>query len=120
MSEKKNSVYQVGLSRAKYLDIANMSFIQKNYDAAKESLDAFLGTIEENSEPADYITQEFDKIYNIRLQQRQQLEQKINDEGFLEQSIQGNQGFLSIDIEALHSMKAVCWAAASKYGLFYD
>jgi len=120
MSEKQNGVFQVGLNRAKYLDIANMSFIQKNYDGAKEAIDAFLGTIEDTSEPAIFITNKFDEIYKTRMMQRTTLEKKIASEGFLEQSIQGNQGFLNIDIEALHSMKAICWAAAQKYGLFYD
>ncbi len=120
MSEKANGVFQIGLNRAKYLDIANMSFIQKNYDGVKESLNAFLDTIDENSDVAKEITEKFDEIYNARINQRIQLEENIKNNGFLEQSIQGNQGFSNIDIETLHSMKALCWAIAQKYGLFYD
>lgn len=120
MTEKANGVFQVGLNRAKYLDIANMSFIQENYDGAKESINAFLDTIDENSPVAQEITKQFDGIYNTRIIQRSRLEKEIKGNGFLEQSMQGNQGFFRIDIEALHSMKAICWAIAQKYGLFYD
>jgi len=120
MSEKTSGVFQVGLNRARYLDLANMHFIQQNYDAVKESLYAFLDTVDEESEPGIYIIDQFDLIYDERKQQRNKLEQVIRDEGFLEQSITGNNGFTQIEIETLHSMKSVCWTASQKFGLLYE
>ena len=120
MAEKTSGVFQVGLNRARYLDLANMHFIQQNYDAAKESLYAYLDTIDEESEPGQYIIDQFDILYEERKQQRERLERSILDEGFLEQSITGNNGFTQIEIETLHGMKAVCWTAAQKFGLLYE
>ena len=120
MGEKTGGVFQVGLNRARYLDLANMHFIQQNYDAVKESLYAFLDTVDEESEPGVYIIDQFDLLYDERKQQRSKLEQSILDAGFLEQSITGNNGFTQIETETLHGMKTVCWTAARKFGLLYE
>ena len=120
MSEVKTGMYSIGLNRAKYLDLANMNFIKDNYDGVKESINAFLDTIEEKSEAGKYITEQFDEIYQMRMKQREKLEDTIKDAGFLEQSMTGNQGFFNIDVEALHSMKSLCWSASLKFGLLYE
>lgn len=120
MGEKTGGVFQVGLNRVRYLDLANMHFIQQNYDAVKESLYAFLDTIDDESEPGRYIIEQFDLLYDERKRQREELECKIADSGFLEQSITGNNGFMNIDLEILHGMKAVCWTASQKFGLLYE
>jgi len=120
MSEVKTGTYSIGLNRAKYLDLANLNFIKDNYDGVKESINAFLDTIEEDSPAGKYITDKFDEIYNVRMKQRAELEHTISDAGFLEQSMTGNQGFFHIDIEALHSMKSICWSASHKFGLLYE
>ena len=54
MDEGKD--YSIGHLRAKYLDLANMSFTQGEYLQAEGHIKAYLDTIPDNTEAAQTIT----------------------------------------------------------------
>jgi len=118
MDEGKD--YSLGHMRAKYLDLANMTFIRENTTECAKNLDSFLDTIPPDSEAAKYITKEFDKIELMKRLQTQQLMEEIKTLGELEKTDIKNQGELMINAEALHDKKIICWNAAEKYKLNQD
>jgi len=118
MDEGKD--YSLGHMRAKYLDLANMSFVIENTTECARQLDNFIDLIEEDSEAAKELTQKFDEIELNKKLQTQQLMEEIKKMGDLEKTDIKNQGERQLLLEALHDKKIVCWNIAMKYGLLYE
>lgn len=110
--------YEIGLLRAKYLDLANVTFTQEQYNACEGYIDSFLETIPEGGKPADVIKTEFDKIEHRKNKQRKELNEFLKDKGELERTDIKLQGEKDIVIEGLHDKKTVCWMVARDNGLF--
>ena len=120
MDEGKD--YSLGHMRAKYLDLANMSFVIENTTECARQIDNFIDLLDENKYPeaAKQLTEEFDRIeLNIKIH-TQQLLDEIKEMGELEKTDIKNQGEKQILIEGLHDKKIVCWNIAMKHGLFYE
>ena len=120
MAEKQLGDYSVGHLRIKYLDLANISFAQNNYTIAKGYVDDFLDTVDENSDEGKEIKTEFDKIYTRKKNQLKELETSVESMGYLEQKDLKNDGRESIEVNAIHDMKEVCWRIALHSGLFNE
>jgi len=118
MEEGKD--YSLGHLRAKYLDLANMSFTQGEYLQAEGNIKSFLDTIPQETEAAKQITQDFNIIEIRKQQQKKELYAHIQGKGELEKTDIKNQGNMEIEIEALHDKKVICWNTAMKYGLLYE
>jgi len=112
--------YSIGHLRIKYLDLANMSFAQGNYSAAHGYIDDFLDSVDDSSVAGKIIKEEFDSI-NIRKKSQIDELHKVSDSlRYLEQKDTVDPQRESIEINALHDMKEVCWRVGLKEGLFYD
>ena len=118
MEEGKD--YSLGHMRAKYLDLANMSFVTENTAECSRQLDNFIDLIEEGSDVAKDIAERFDKIELNKQIHTQQLLDEIKDMGELEKTDIKNQGERQLLMESLHDKKIVCWSLAMKYGLLYE
>lgn len=112
--------YKVGISRLRYLDTCNFKFIQGDIDAAKQSIDAFLNTVKDNTDAGIQLKKDIETVEENRTKAHNELRDEIEKKGFLEQSISWNDGHGQIDFESLLDLKAFCWAAALEYGLFNE
>lgn len=118
MDEGKD--YSLGHTRAKYLDLANMSFVTENTNECSRQLDNFIDLIKENTDEAKELTKQFDHIELNKQMHTKQLLEEIKDMGELEKTDIKNQGEKQLLMEALHDKKIVCWNIAMKYGLLYE
>jgi len=118
MEEGKD--YSLGHLRAKYLDMANMSFTTQQYLEAEGHIKSFMDTIKEDTEPAKELTKEFDIIEVRKHAQKKELMHHLEDKGELEKTDIKMQGELEIVIEALHDKKIVCWNVSQRHGLLYE
>lgn len=123
MADVKTPVYKLGQVRYKYLDSANMAFIQEqhypqNLIACEKYIDSFIGTIADGTEEAKLITNEFNEIEQARRNNLKQLNEEIKDLGYLEQKDTKDRGQLEIETNATLSRKAFCWTLALNRGLF--
>jgi len=116
----ETSGYTVGHLRIKYLDLSNMAFAQNNYIAADGYIKDFLDTVKDDTDAAATITKEFDKIVNRKKKSLEELHKSTLNLGFLEQKDIVDEGKTTIEINAIHDKKEVCWMVALKEGLFYD
>jgi len=112
--------YSTGHIRRKYLDLANMSFAQNNFIAAKRYIDSFLDTIPENNKASDDIKKEFDKVILIKNQRITEIKKDAENLGYLEKKDFENNGREEAEINVIHDMKEICWRVASDNGLFND
>lgn len=120
MAEKTLGDYSIGHLRIKYLDLANISFAQNNYTIAKGYIEDFLDTIDEKSEQGKTIKTEFDTVHSRKKHQLGELDKSITSLGYLEQRDISNDGRESIEINAIHDMKEICWRIALGNGLFNE
>ena len=120
MPEATAGDFKVGITRLKYLDTCNMQLISNNIDGAKEAIDAFLNTIKDNSEAGIEIKKGIDQIEENRISNHKDLRTEIAKKGFLEQSINWNDGHNQIDVDSLLNIKALCWAVALEHNLFHE
>ena len=118
MEEGKD--YSLGHMRAKYLDLANMSFVTENMTECSRQLDNFIDLIKNDSKEAKELTQQFDKVELNRQMHTRQLMEEIKTLGELEKTDIKNQGEQQLIVECLHDKKIICWNIAMKYGLFYE
>lgn len=112
--------YKIGITRAKYLDICNIQFIQGNIDGVKQSLNAFLGTIVKDTEAEKELQRNIDVIEEERLKKHKDLHEELQKKGFLEQPVNFLDKQAEIDMDALLDVKALCWAVAISHGLFNE
>ena len=118
MNEGKD--YSIGHLRAKYLDMANMTFQGDDTTECSRNLDAFLDTIPEDSKAADYIKEHFDRVEMKKRIDMQKLLEEIKELGQLEKVDIKTKGEHMLHAESLHDKKIICWNAAHKYGLLYE
>ena len=118
MAEKQLGDYSIGHLRIKYLDLANISFAQNSYIIAKGYIEDFLDTIDKDTSEGKEIKTEFDVIHTRKKNQLKELEKSVENMGYLEQKDISNDGRESIEINAIHDMKEVCWRIALKGRLF--
>ena len=120
MDEGKD--YSLGHMRAKYMDLASMSFVIENTTECARQLDNFIDLLDENKYPeaAKELTIQFDKIEQNKQMHTHQLLEEIKNMGELEKTDVKNQGEKQLLIECLHDKKIVCYNIAMKYGLFYE
>jgi len=118
MEEGKD--YSIGHLRAKYLDLANMYFVQGNTRDCAGYIDAFLNTIPDESEAASYIREEFDKVEVIKNNNKKILFDEMKNLGSLEKTDVKIDGDKQINVDNLQDKKVVCWNASAKYGLLYE
>jgi len=112
--------YEIGILRAKYLDLANLSFAGGHYVECEGMIKNFLDTIPDDKKCAEEINVEFDKINERKIKQKDKLKEYLKDKGELEKTDLRNQGESEITIEALHDQKTVCWVIAMKHGLLHE
>lgn len=112
--------YKVGISRLRYLDTCNFQFIQGNMEGAKEAVNAFLSTILDTTVAGKELQENIKLIEEKRIKLHKELRSEIDKKGFLEQSLEWNDGHTQIDIETLLDVKAACWAVALGHGLFNE
>lgn len=118
MDEGKD--YSIGHMRAKYLDLANMSFVTENTVECSRQLDNFIDLIKEGSKESEELTVQFDNIEINKQKNIKLLLAEIKDLGELEKTDIKNQGERQLLLECLHDKKIVCWNIAMKYGLLYE
>ena len=75
--------YKVGISRLRYLDTCNFKFIQGDIDGARESINAFLNTVKDNSEAGLQLKKDITLIEENRTKAHVQLREEIEKKGFL-------------------------------------
>ena len=118
MTDNIDDVLSIGHKRMKYLDLANMYFIQGDYISAEGCIVSFLETIKEDSPESEIIKKEFDKIEVIKNKQYKQILDFIKDKGECERSDIKIKGEQEILVESLHNKKTVCWNMAMTRGMF--
>jgi len=112
--------YSIGHKRMKYLDLANLTFTQGEYEMALGYINAFMETIEENTRSAELIKEQFDNIEIKMKNDRKELKEHIKDMGELEKIDTKRKGELEIAIDGIHDKKTACWNIAMVEGLFND
>jgi len=120
MENKTSGSITLGIERMKYLDLANMSFSNGEYDLTEGAINSFLETIKDGSDAAKMITIEFDKIELNKKADTHRLNEHLKTLRTLERTDVKNKGNQEIRIEYLHDKKTVCWTVAMKHGLFYE
>ena len=118
MNEGKD--YSIGHLRAKYLDMANMTFQGDDTTECSRNLDAFLDTIPDDSPAAGYIKEQFDRIELKNHFDMKRLLEEIKELGDIERADIKTKGEQILHTESLHDKKIVCWNAAHKHGLLYE
>ena len=115
MNEGKD--YSIGHLRAKYLDMANMTFQGDDTTECSRNLDAFLDTIPDDSPAAGYIKEQFDRIELKNRVDMKRLLEEIKELGQLEKADIKTKGEQMLHTESLHDKKIVCWNALYLYKL---
>jgi len=112
--------FSIGIKRFKDLDEATANLAQGNEQASKGFINSFIGTIDGNSNAAKILKEEFDKIHGRRKDEHRDLDKRIEDIGFLEQSVGSRQGHIIINTLALQDIIETCWRIGREEGLFHD
>lgn len=112
--------FRIGLKRFKDLDEASTAFAQGNEQVAKGFIISFTGTIDDASNAASKLTEEYDKIHMRRKQEHKELDKRIEDIGFLEQNVGSRGGHAMIDTIALQDIIETCWKVGREESLFHD
>ena len=118
--QSSGGIKRMGQERWKYLDMANMSFAAGDPIACEKYLDAFLETIDENSDAAKKITIEYNRIESERLKKHNDLDSQTKELGYLELQDYQNRGKQQIEVDAILEKKTVCWTVAMNGGLFSE
>lgn len=111
-------IRRMGQERWKYLDMANLCFASGEYGRTRGYIEAFLETVDENTEVGKRFKTEFDRIELDRRSNHNKLEKDIEPLGYLEQRDLRERGREQIEIDAIYEQKTVCWTLSLQHGLF--
>ena len=110
----------IGEKRLEYLDLANKSWVENDFESVQNFMDSFLTTIRDGTPTADEIKNEFDKIekkkndsWDKLIKETSQMETQTQ----CEQRFYGNQ---EINLMALKERLNLCWQIAMRDGKFND
>jgi len=121
MTESKENIsYSIGVTRMKYLDLANMTFAQGNISQCKSYLDSFIDTIDEKTEAGQQLKKEFDEVHLHKKNVEKAAEEKTKDMGWLEKHDFEDMIRQELSVDTIHNLKSICWRACMKYGLFFE
>jgi GDP-D-mannose dehydratase len=117
---KETTTYSIGVTRMKYLDLANMSFAQGNLGQCKSYIDSFMDTIKEETEAGKQLKKEFDEVYLHKKNVEDAAEKKATTLGWLEKGDFEDMIRQELNFDTIHNLKSICWMACMKYGLFFE
>lgn len=117
--ETATTEYRIGHLRLKYLDLANISFAQREYTNAEGQVKNFMSTIDANSPEGKQIKEEFDKVVQMKRESIRALKQQAEGLSYLAKK-DINDAIDELEIHALHDKKNICWSVSMQKGLFYE
>lgn len=120
MVDKKEGVSNIGNTRWKYLDFANIYFAQGQLKQCNDFIDAFIQTLDEKTEAGKSVKKEFDDVYKNKINIESAVEEKVKNMGYLERKDFEDMARRELELETLQNLKSACWRISLQYGLFFE